>query len=170
MAEKKKHTPQPTEPEMPEVAPQAAEQSAPDLEAEICALREQYLRLAAEYDNFRKRSKLERDELLAFATASVLSGLLPIYDTLRLALQSPCADENYQKGFLMVAAQFDEAFEKLGLCRVGEAGEPFDPELHNAVLHREDENLPENAVAEVLQPGFVLGDKVIRHATVVVAN
>ena len=129
-----------------------------------------YLRLAAEYDNFRKRSQKERDGLYADIKADTLLKFLPVYDNLERALSTPTADEAYRKGVEMTMVQFNQTLEKLGITEIPALGEKFDPNVHNAVMHVEDESLGENEVVEVFQKGFKLNDKVIRFAMVKVAN
>ena len=147
------------EPE-PEEAP-AQEQLVP---------REQFLRLAAEYDNYRKRTAKEKESLWAGAKADTVQAFLPVYDNLERALKQDTADEAYKKGVEMTMNQLREVFAKLGITEIEAQGKPLDPNLHNAVMHIEDENLGENIVAQVFQAGFMLGEKVIRFAMVQVAN
>ena len=149
----------------------AAEPSAE--EAHKAALREQedkYLRLLAEYDNYRKRSQKEKETAWTTAKADTAKEFLPVYDNLERALKQETADEAYAKGVQMIMTQFKTTLEKLGIQEIPALGETFDPNLHNAVMHIDDENLGENVVAEVFQTGFQTGDKIIRHAMVKVAN
>ncbi len=132
--------------------------------------KEKYLRLCAEYDNFRKRSQKERESLYTDIKADALLKFLPVYDNLERALAQPTADEAYRKGVEMIMAQFETTLEKLGITEIEAKGKTFDPNIHNAVMHIEDESFGENEVAEVFQKGFKLGDKVIRFAMVKVAN
>ena len=132
--------------------------------------KDKYLRLCAEYDNFRKRSQRERDGLYADIKADTLKQFLPVYDNLERALATPTADEAYRKGVEMTMVQFNQTLEKLGIKEIEALGKKFDPNLHNAVMHIEDENYGENEIVEVFQKGFTLGDKVIRFAMVKVAN
>ena len=140
------------------------------LKASLSAKEEQYLRLAAEYDNFRKRSQKEKESIYADAKADALTAFLPVYDNLERALKQETADEAYKKGVEMTMNQLKTVLEKLGITEIEALGQPFDPTLHNAVMHIEDENFGENTVAEVFQAGFRLGDKVVRFAMVKVAN
>lgn len=140
------------------------------LKASLSAKEEQYLRLAAEYDNFRKRSQKEKESIYADAKADALTAFLPVYDNLERALKQETADEAYKKGVEMTMNQLKSVLEKLGITEIDALGKPFDPALHNAVMHVEDENFGENTVAEVFQAGFMLGEKVIRFAMVKVAN
>ncbi|NBI10408.1 nucleotide exchange factor GrpE [Colidextribacter sp. OB.20] len=132
--------------------------------------KEQFLRLAAEYDNYRKRTAKEKEGLWADAKADTVQAFLPVYDNLERALKQETADEAYKKGVEMIMNQLKEIFAKLGITEIDAQGKPFDPNLHNAVMHIEDENLEENVVAQVFQAGFMLGEKVIRFAMVQVAN
>ena len=149
----------------------AAEPSAE--EQHKAALREQedkYMRLLAEYDNYRKRSQKEKETAWTTAKADTAKEFLPVYDNLERALKQETADEAYAKGVQMIMTQFKTTLEKLGIQEIPALGETFDPNLHNAVMHIDDENLGENVVAEVFQTGFQTGDKIIRHAMVKVAN
>ena len=145
--------------------------------SELDAVKEQlakehdgYLRLAAEYDNFRKRSQKEKDELYTVIKAETVGKFLPVYDNLERALAQQTADEAFKKGVEMTMTQLTGIFEKLGVTAFGEAGEAFDPTLHNAVMHAEDESAGENVILEVFQKGFRIGEKVVRFAMVKVAN
>ena len=160
----------------PETAPQgeqqAADQAAPQPEAQEpqAAPDDRFLRLAAEYDNYRKRTAKEKEALWAQAKADTAVAFLPVYDNLERALKQETADEAYKKGVEMTMNQLKEVFSKLGITEIDALGKPFDPNLHNAIMHVEDESLGENTVAEVFQAGFMLGEKVIRFAMVKVAN
>ena len=140
------------------------------LEKEQAALNDRYLRLCAEYDNFRKRSQKEKDALYGDVKANAVSAFLPVYDNLERALKQGTEDEAYRKGVEMIMTQFCTTLEKLGVTPIDCLGEKFDPTLHNAVMHVEDEEKGENEIVEVFQKGFKLGDKVIRFAMVKVAN
>ena len=131
---------------------------------------DQYLRLAAEYDNFRKRSQKEKEGLYQGAKSDAVAAFLPVYDNLDRALKQETADEAYKKGVEMTMAGLKEILSKLGVEEIPALGETFDPALHNAVMHVEDESAGENTVVDVFQAGFRLGDKVIRFAMVKVAN
>jgi len=131
---------------------------------------EQFLRLAAEYDNYRKRSQKEKEAVWQDATAQVAVQMLPIYDNLARALQQGSEDADFLKGVVMTMSQLEKAFEKLGVAKVAALGEAFDPERHNAVMHIEDGAAGENTIVEVFEEGFMLGEKVIRFAMVKVAN
>ena len=132
--------------------------------------REQFLRLAAEYDNYRKRTAKEKENLWTDAKADTIQAFLPVYDNLERASKQETADEAFKKGVEMTMNQLKEVFAKLGVSEIDAQGKPFDPNLHNAVMHIEDESLGENTVAQVFQAGFMLGEKVIRFAMVQVAN
>lgn len=138
--------------------------------AEIAAMNDKYLRLYAEYDNYRKRSQKEKDNLYGDIKADVLGKFLPVYDNLERALAQPTEDEAYRRGVEMIMAQFKTTMEKLGVTEIESLGEKFDPNLHNAIMHVDDEEKGENEIVEVFQQGFKVGDKVIRFAMVKVAN
>ncbi len=140
------------------------------IDARLLAQEEQYIRLLAEYDNYRKRSQREREHAWNTAKAETTAAFLPVYDNLARALRQETVDEAYAKGVLMTMQQLKAILEKLGIEEIPALGETFDPLLHNAVMHIEDENLGKNIVAEVFESGFRVGDKVIRHAMVKVAN
>ena len=169
-------------PETEEVseAPQAEAEAAPaveekpdptaELQAKLSAEHDNFLRLAAEYDNFRKRTQKERESLYQDAKADTVGKFLPVYDNLQRAMAQETADEAYKKGVEMTMQGFESILEALNVKVFGAAGEPFDPAFHNAVMHVDDEALGENIIAEVFQTGFQMGEKVIRHAMVKVAN
>ena len=139
-------------------------------QAQYQQLNDKYLRTLAEYDNYRKRSQKEREGVFGDAQAMTAGLLLPVLDNLDLALQQPCADEEYKKGVELIAKQFREILEKMGVTEIPAQGQPFDPRYHDAVMHVEQEELPENPVSQVLRKGYQLGDRVIRCAMVQVAN
>ena len=141
------------------------------LAAALAAEQDKYLRLAAEYDNYRKRTAKEKENLYADAKIDTIKALLGVYDNLERGIAQYGDEESpHRKGLEMVFSQFKESLKKLGVETMDAVGQPFDPEKHNAVMHVEDENYGENTVAEVLQQGFTLGDKVLRFAIVKVAN
>ena len=150
--------------------PSKEEEKIEALEKEQAVLNDRYLRLCAEYDNFRKRSQKEKDALYGDVKANAVSAFLPVYDNLERALKQGTEDEAYRKGVEMIMTQFCTTLEKLGVTPIDCLGEKFDPSLHNAVMHVEDEDKGENEIVEVFQKGFKLGDKVIRFAMVKVAN
>ncbi len=140
------------------------------MKAKAEAQEDKYVRLCAEYDNFRRRSQKEKEGIYSDAAADTVKALLPVYDNLERALKQDTADEAYKKGVEMTMAGLRKALEGLGVTEIAAVGQPFDPNVHNAVMHIEDDNLGENTVAEVFQTGFMLGEKVIRFAMVKVAN
>lgn len=186
--EKKNEIPSQEQPETEAVQPEAAQaeqneqpqqesQAQPEaqvqedpIQKQLAQQEDRFLRLAAEYDNYRKRTAKEKEALWNDAKADTAIAFLPVYDNLERALKQPTADEAYKKGVEMTMNQLKEIFTKLGITEIPALGESFDPNLHNAVMHVEDETLGENVVAEVFQAGFMLGEKVIRFAMVKVAN
>ena len=160
----------PEKPEKPSKHKAGADEKLREAEQKLAAEHDGYLRLAAEYDNFRKRSQREKDGIYADARAATVEKFLPVYDNLERALSQQTTDEAFKKGVEMTMNQLTNVFEALGVKAFGTAGEAFDPALHNAVMHCEDEALGENVIAEVFQKGFTLGDKVVRFAMVKVAN
>ena len=140
------------------------------LEKDKAALNDKYLRICAEYDNFRRRSQKEKDNLYGEIRANTVQQFLPVYDNLSRALKQGTEDEAYRKGVEMIMTQFENTLEKLGVKKIESLGQTFDPNKHNAVMHVEDESLGENTIVEVFQEGFTVGDKVIRFAMVKVAN
>lgn len=137
---------------------------------ELTAAEDKYLRLAAEYDNFRKRTAKEKESIWADAKADTVTAFLSVYDNLERAVKQPCSDEAYAKGVEMTLKGLKDVMTKLGIEEIPALGETFDANLHNAVMHVEDENVAENTIVDVFQSGFRLGDKVIRFAMVKVAN
>ncbi len=135
-----------------------------DIDAEV------YKRTLAEYDNFRKRSAKEKSETYSNATSNAVQTLLPVIDTLEMAISAPCEDENYKKGVEMTLVSAKTAFEKLGVVEVGAVGEMFDPNLHAAVLNEDVEGKESGSITKVLLKGYKMNDKVIRHAMVAVNN
>ena len=129
-----------------------------------------HLRLAADYDNFRKRTVKEKEQSYGHGKADAVEKLLPVYDNLERALNQPTEDAAFKKGVEMTMTELVKILNGLGVEIFGEAGQEFDPNLHNAVMHTEDESLGENVIAQVFQKGFKLGDKVVRFAMVQVAN
>ena len=129
-----------------------------------------HLRLAAEYDNFRKRTIKEKDAAYGNGKAAAVEKLLPVYDNLERAVNQPCTDEAYKKGVEMTMTELVKILNGLGVEIFGDKGDAFDPNLHNAVMHIDDETLEENTISQVFQKGFKIGDKVVRFAMVQVAN
>ena len=144
------------------------EQSSPA--EELKGANDRYLRLLAEYDNYRKRSQKEKDSLYADIKSDTVAKFLPVYDNLVRALAQNTEDEAYRRGVEMIMTQFNTTLEKLGATKIECLGQKFDPSLHNAVMHVEDEEKGENEIVEVFQEGFMMGEKVIRFAMVKVAN
>ena len=169
--ESEKAEPEKTEPMQDEANP---EQSQPtELEQLQKKLDEEHdarLRLAAEYDNYRKRSQKERDNLYTDIRSETVAKFLPVYDNLERALAGETADTAYKKGVEMTMNELKKIMKGLGVEEFGEQGEAFDPQKHNAVMHVEDDTLEDNVVAEVFQKGFRVGEKVVRFAMVKVAN
>ena len=160
-------TPEPVK-EAQEAAPEAPK---PDpWEEKYKALYDSHLRLAAEYDNFRKRSRKEQDQSYTNGKSDAILKLLPIYDNLERALNQPTQDTAYKKGVELTMAELVKILTGLGVEIFGNPGDSFDPQLHNAVMHLEDESLGQNEIVQVFQKGFKLGDKIVRFAMVQVAN
>lgn len=156
----------PAEPEADET-----EQKLLSLEADLKAANDKFLRTLAEYDNYRKRSVREKEQAYADSKAAVLSEILPVIDNFERAAGNKDASlEDYQKGIDMIFNQFTEILKKLGVESFGEKGDSFDPNIHSAVMHTEDENEPENTVSDVFSKGYKLGDKILRPAVVKVVN
>lgn len=158
--------------ETAEKAEETKEESKEDiLQKQLDEKNDQLLRMAAEYDNFRKRSQREKDALYSECKASVIKELLPVADNFERIFANPDAElDDYKKGIEMTFKQFENVFKSLNVEAFGEVGEEFDPNLHNAVMHSEDESLGENVISQVLAKGYKLGDKIIRPAMVAVAN
>ena len=135
------------------------------------SVKDQFVRLTAEYDNYRKRTTKEKDALYQDAKADTVKEFLAVYDNLERAVATEGGEDSpHKKGLEMIFHQYQEILKKLGVTEIDALGQPFDPEKHNAVMHIDDESLGENVVAQVFQAGFMLGDKIIRHAIVQVAN
>ena len=146
---------------------EAAELAAKQLET----VKDQYTRLAAEYDNYRKRTAKEKESIYQDAKIDTIQEFLAVYDNLERAVAAEGGDDSpHKKGMEMIFVQYKKILKKLGVTEIEAKGQPFDPNRHNAVMHIDDENLGENVVAQVFQAGFMLGDKVVRHAVVQVAN
>ena len=131
---------------------------------------DKYLRLAAEYDNYRKRTTKEKESLYSDARMDTVKAFLSVYDNLERGVQQFTEGDPHRQGMEMILKQFVETLSKMGVTEIQAEGQPFDPDRHNAVMHTEDETLGENVVTEVFQKGFMLGDKVLRFAMVKVAN
>ena len=154
-------TPVEETPEVPEVNP---------WEEKYNAEHDSFLRLYAEYDNFRKRTIKEKEASYGNGKADTLAKLLPVYDNLERALNQETSDAAYKKGVELTMTELVKIFTGLGVEIFGEKGDTFDPNLHNAVMHVDDESLAENSISMVFQKGFKIGDKVVRFAMVQVAN
>ena len=159
----------PTE-ETPETPEAPAEAPAVDWEAKYNAEHDAHLRLAAEYDNFRKRTIKEKEASYGGGKADAVAKILPVYDNLSRALNQETQDAAYKKGVELTMQELVKILTSLGVEIFGKPGDVFDPNLHNAVMHCEDENLGENVIAQVFQQGFRIGEKVVRFAMVQVAN
>lgn len=140
------------------------------LKQELDAKQDLLLRTAAEFDNFKKRTERERISTVEFSKANVIKNILPILDNADRALSADKDSPDYAKGVEMIVKQIVGLTEKLGVSEIAKVGDVFDPNLHEAVMHVEDENLGENTIAAVLQKGYKIGDTVIRAAMVTVAN
>ena len=135
------------------------------------SVKDQFVRLTAEYDNYRKRTTKEKENIYQDAKGDTIKEFLAVYDNLERAAASEGGEDSpHKKGLEMIFHQYQGILKKLGVMEIKAQGAPFDPEKHNAVMHIDDESLGENVVAQVFQAGFMLGDKVIRHAIVQVAN
>ena len=159
--------------EAAETAEETAEAApeTPDLQKQLDELNDRYMRMAAEYDNFRKRVARERDSIRAEAVGKTLTAMLPVFDSLERALAQDTADTEYKKGVEMTARQFTSALESVNVEIISaEPNTEFDPMIHNAIMHVEDDAFGENTVAECFQKGFKIGEKVVRFAMVQVAN
>ena len=140
------------------------------LEEELAAERDKYLRLLAEYDNFRRRSAKERENIYTDVRCETLKKFLPVYDSLSRALAKTPEDDACRKGLEMIMTQYEKSLEQLGVVMIEAVGQPFDANLHNAVMHIEDENYGENVIVEEFEKGFKIGDKILRYSMVKVAN
>ena len=158
-----------TEQETPAEA-EVVEEPQVNWEEKYNAEHDTYLRLAAEFDNFRKPTIREKEASYGNGKADAVSKLLPVYDNLERALNQPTEDAAYKKGVELTMNELVKILTGLGVEIFGAPGDTFDPNLHNAVMHTEDESLPENTIAQVFQKGFKIGEKVVRFAMVQVAN
>ena len=149
------------------------EETAPEVnpwEEKYNAEHDSYLRLAADYDNFRKRTVKEKEQSYGNGKADAVEKLLPVYDNLERALNQPCQDEAYKKGVEMTMNELVKILTGLGVDIFGQVGDTFDPNIHTAVMHTEEEGVEENTITQVFQKGFKLGEKIVRYAMVQVAN
>ena len=149
--------------------PEKAPETNP-FEEKYNAEHDSYLRLAADYDNYRKRTAKEKEQSYSNGKADTILKLLPIYDNLERAMNQDTEDAAYKKGVEMTMTELVKIFTGLGVELFGEAGEHFDPSLHNAVMHTEDDRVGESTITQVFQKGFKLGEKIVRFAMVQVAN
>ena len=166
-------TPEPEVPaeEKPETEPTAPVTETPDdSAAKLAAAEDRFLRLAAEYDNYRKRTTREKEEIGVVAKSKALTEILPVLDNFERAMQTECGDAEFRKGMELIFKSFVDALKKQGVEEIAAEGETFNPDLHYAVTTVEDDSFGPNTVAAVLQKGYRLGDKVLRHAMVSVAN
>ena len=173
MAKKEEKKETPVTEEQVEAAVEETTPEAPEVnewEEKYNAEHDSYLRLAADYDNFRKRTVKEKEQSYSNGKADAVEKLLPVYDNLERALQQPTEDEAYKKGVEMTMTQLVGIFTGLGVEIFGNVGDAFDPNIHNAVMHNEDEALGENTISQVFQKGFKMGEKIVRFAMVQVAN
>lgn len=141
-----------------------------NLRTEKDELYDKYLRTLAEYDNFRKRSQREKDAIYGDATADTVKKLLPVLDNFERALNYECKDEEFKKGIALIQNTLTEVFDNIGVKEIPAMDQQFDPNLHEAVMHIDNPAYEENIVTDVYRKGYMLGDKVIRHSMVVVAN
>lgn len=148
----------------------AEETELEKLQKECDKQRDLALRTAAEFDNFKKRTEREKTASLEFMKADILKSFLPVLDNFGRAMEADPSGDEFKKGIKMISKQLTETMVKLGLSEINDEGKEFDPQLHQAVLHIEDESLPENTIAKTLQKGYKIGDTVIRPAMVQVAN
>ena len=146
-----------------------AKKAAEEFEAKLSEANDKFLRMMAEYENFRKRSRTEKDNAYADACADVLKTLLPVFDNLKRAETFSDSDK-LAEGVRMTMAQYNEALKSLGVEEFGEEGDAFDPNLHNAVMQQQRDDLEENTIVNVLQKGCKKGDRIIRFATVIVST
>ncbi len=169
MAEKENLQP---EEAVEEVAEETTEPTAEEkLTEELAAEHDRLLRVMAEYDNFRKRSQKEKEMAYGDTKASTIAEFLPVYDNFIRAMSAEATDlDSFKKGIEMIFNQYGETLKKLGVEAFGEKGDEFNPNIHNAVMHGEDENLPENSISDVFSTGYKMGDRVIRPAVVKVVN
>ncbi len=156
--------------ETPETEETAQTPEVNPWEEKYNAERDAHLRVAAEFDNFRKRTVKEKEASYGNGKADAVAKMLPVYDNLERALQQETADAAFKKGVEMTMNELVKILTGLGVEIFGQVGDPFDPNLHNAVMHIESDELEENVIAQVFQKGFKIGDKIVRFAMVQVAN
>ena len=177
MAKEKKNASE--APEVKETEKAAAEETAAaderdaiieELNKKLADANDKYLRTVAEYDNFRKRSQKEKEAIFSDSKTDIISKFLPVIDNFERASAADTDLESYKKGIEMTVNQLLEVFTAFGVESFGAKGDEFDPNIHNGVMHIDDETLGENVISDVYMKGYKMGDKVIRHATVIVAN
>ena len=160
----------PKKEEKPAKEPKAKAEKEPDLKSQLAAEKDKYLRLLAEYDNFRRRSQKEKENIYTDVRGETLKKFLPVYDSLWRALTQTAEDDPARKGLEMIMTQYENTLSQLGVSLIEAVGQPFDANFHNAVMHVEDESVGENIVVEEFEKGFKIGDKVLRYSVVKVAN
>ncbi len=149
-------------------AEESAEAKIAALEEELKNEKDKYMRLFAEFDNFRKRTAKEKTEAYGDSAAKTIAEILPALDNFDRALDTPCSDENFKKGIEMIFTQMTGILEKIGVTEIEALGQQFDPNLHNAIKQVESEDGESDTVCEVFQKGYRLGDRIIRHSMVAV--
>ena len=159
-----------TEAEAEEKKTDGKDEEVEKLKKDLAEANDKFLRTMAEYENFRKRSQKEKEAIYSDSKSEISAKFLPVLDNFERAALADGDFDSYKKGVEMTVKQLLEVFTGLGIESFGEKGDKFDPALHNGVMHIDDEELPENSVAEVFMKGYKMGDKIIRHATVKVAN
>lgn len=166
------NTAEQTEPEAADKAPEDPPKEDPvkALEAQLAELNDRYLRTLAEYENFRRRTQKEKEALFGDGKAEAIGKILPALDNFERAAAADGDFETYKKGVEMTVSGLMDILKAMGLEAFGEKGEPFDPNVHNGVMHEDNDELEENVISDVFLKGYKLGDRVIRHATVKVAN
>ena len=159
------------DPEVVEAEAEVVEaEPAEDLKKAVAAEKDKYLRLLAEYDNFRRRTVKEKEQIYTDVRGETVKKLFPVYDSLSRALTQTAEDDPSRKGLEMIMTQFETALKGLNVSVIEAVGQPFDANLHNAVMHVEDESVGENIIVEEFEKGFKIGDKVLRYSVVKVAN
>ncbi len=170
MAKKEKKQENPISEEETVETPAVEESPVNPFEEKYNAEHDAHLRLAAEYANFRKRSAKEQESAYTNGKADAIEKLLPVYDNLSRAMTQETADAAYKKGVEMTLNELVKILASMGVEIIGQVGDTFDPNLHNAIMHTEDESVPENTITQVFQQGFKMGEKIVRFAMVQVAN
>ena len=153
-----------------EKEPKEKKETKKEIEADLAAEKDKYLRLLAEYDNYRRRSTREREAIYADVRCDTLKKFLPVYDSLSRALTQTPADDPARKGLEGIMNQYNAALNQLGVTAIEAVGQPFDANRHNAVMHIEDDAYGEGVVVEEFEKGFCIGDRVLRYSVVKVAN